>query len=159
MSYFTVELLDQTPVAVFGPEARELPQAIEGRLDQIEPIRLLFRSSRARTVAKLIRTVTIPAGDLDNGQPSRAFNGRAFAQTRSTGRIVRVAYLDDDDELSATGILTQVRNSVGPGGPLVQELELIFYPMTPGSALYGPDGSITDRIPVPGEDYEYEASP
>lgn len=149
MSYLTIELLDETPVAVFGPEARELPQAIEGRIDAIEPVRLLFQSSRARTIAKELRAVTIPAGDLDNGAPSRAYNGRAFAQTRSTGRIVRISYLDDDDELEAVGILTQIRNSVGPGGPLVQELEFVFYPMIPGSVLYGPAGNVVDRIPTP----------
>lgn len=159
MSYFTVELLDGSPIATFGPEARELPQAIEGRINAIEPVRLLWRSSRARTLAKMIRAVTIPAGDLDNGQPSRAFNGRAFAQTRSTGRIVRIAFRDDDDDLEAEGILTQVRNSVGPGGPLVQEVELVFYPMIAGSVLYGPAGNIVDRIPTPGDGYEYEASP
>jgi len=146
VSYFTVALLDGTPIAAFGPSARELPQSIEGRLDQIEPVRLLFRSSAARTVAKVLRSVMIPAGDLDNGEPSRAFSGRSFAQTRSTGRIVTVAYLDDDDELSANGILVQLRNTVGPGGPLVQETELLFYPMITGSALYGPAGSIIDRI-------------
>lgn len=151
MSYFTVALLDQTPVAVFGPASRELPIAIEGRLDADEPIRLLFRSSRARGIAKEVRGVTIPAGDLDNGAPSRAFSGRSFAQTRTSGRIVRIAYLDNADELAANGILVQLRNSVGPGGPLVQELELLFYPMAPGSVLYGPAGTIVDRIPVAGE--------
>ena len=44
MSYFTVALLNGTSIATFGPQARELPQAIEGRIDQIEPVRLLFRS-------------------------------------------------------------------------------------------------------------------
>ena len=151
MSYFTVALLNGTSIATFGPQARELPQAIEGRIDQIEPVRLLFRSSAARSIAKVVRSVTIPSGDLDNGQPSRAFSGRSFAQTRSTGRIVTIAYLDDDDELSASGILVQLRNSVGPGGPLVQETELLFYPMIPGSALYGPAGNVVDRIAVPGE--------
>lgn len=146
MSYFTVALLDGTPVATFGPAARELPQAIEGRLDETAPVRLLFRSSRARQIAKDLRTVTIPAADLDNGAPSLAYSGRSFAQTRSSGRIVRVALLDDDDELEATGILVGLRNSVGPGGPLVQELELLFYPMAAGSALYGPAGTIVDRI-------------
>ena len=152
MSYFTVALLDGAPVATFGPEARERPQAIDGRIDSIEPVRLLFVSSRARSIAKELRPILIPAGDLFNGVPSRAFDGTSYAQTSSTGRIVRVAYLDDGDELEQTGILVQLRNAVGPGGPLVQELEVVFYPMTPGSALYGPAGSVVDRIPRDGED-------
>ncbi|MFU8868660.1 hypothetical protein [Natronococcus sp.] len=147
MSYFTVALLDGAPVATLGPASRELPIAIEGRLDETAPVRLLFRSSRARSIATTLRGVTIPSSDLDNGAPSLAYSGRSFAQTRSSGRIVRVAYIDDDDELSATGILVRLRNAVGPGGPLVQELELLFYPMSAGSALYGPAGSVVDRIP------------
>lgn len=144
MSYLTIDLLDGTNVATFGPQATERPQAIEGRIDGTEPVRLLFTTSRARTLAKELSSVLVPSADLYNGAPSRAFNGASFAQTLSTGRMVRVAMLDDGDDLEAVGLLVAIRNSVGPGGPKVQELELLFYPMARGSALYGPAGSVID---------------
>lgn len=148
MSYLTVALLDGTPVATFGPHATERPQAIEGRLDGDQPVRLLFTTSQARSIAKQLSTVLVPSADLFNGRPSRAFNGASFAQTLSTGRIVTLTMLDDGDELEADGLLVALRNSVGPGGPKVQELELLFYPMQQGSALYGPVGNVVDSIGV-----------
>jgi hypothetical protein len=148
VSYLTVSLLDGTSVATFGPDATERPQAIEGRIDQDQPVRLLFTTSRARAIAKQLETVLVPSADLFNGRPSRAFNGASFAQTLSTGRIVTITLLDDGDDLEADGLLVALRNSVGPGGPKVQELELLFYPMRQGSALYGPAGNVVDSIDV-----------
>jgi hypothetical protein len=142
---FTISDLDGAPLAVWGPDARELPQAIEGRLDSLAPVRYQFTGSAARGNFSDVRAVMIAASDLEG--PAQAFDGTRLAQTFGPGRMVRISHWDNGDLLASAGLLVLVRTAVGAGGPGVQQVECVFYPMPPGSLLYGPGGTVLDTAP------------
>lgn len=144
---FTIRDLTGEPIAVWGPDAASLPQAIDGRLDALDPCRLTFRGSQARGNVADVRPWLISASDLANGVPSQAFNGTRIAQTFGPGRMVIVEFWDNGTLMVVAGLLVLLRTSVGPGGPGVQSVETVFYPMPPGSLLYGPAGTIIDTAP------------
>lgn len=140
--------LDDQVLATFGPNPAELPQVIEGTLGVGTPVRMSFTGSGARDALAGARPAVIEASDLLNGQPSQAFDRTRHAQTQGSGRIVRMSYPDRGQVRSDTGILTLVAERAGPGGPKVQQVDVVFYPMPPGSTLWGPTGDIIDRVPL-----------
>lgn len=141
---FTIRTLDGTVLAVWGPDARSLPQAIEGRLDALAPVRYQFTGSSARGQFADVRAVMVAASDLSG--PAQAFDGTRIAQTFGPGRLVQIEHWDNGDLLTAAGILVLVRTAVGAGGPGVQSVECVFWPMPAGSLLYGPAGSVIDTV-------------
>lgn len=149
---FTIRDIDGAPVAVWGPDAASLPQVIDGRLDALDPCRITFRGSRARGNIADVRPYLISASDLANGAPSQAFDGTRIAQTFGPGRMVIIEFWDDGTLMTVAGLLVLLRTSVGPGGPGVQTVETVFYPMPAGSLLYGPLGTVIDTAPGADED-------
>lgn len=147
---FTISTLDGTPLAVWGPDARALPQVIEGRLDSLAPVRYQFTGSAARGQFSDVRALMIDASDLEG--PAQAFDGTRLAQTFGPGRMVIVQHWDNGDLLAAAGLLVLVRTGVGAGGPGVQQVETVFWPMPAGSLLYGATGAVLDTAPddLPG---------
>ncbi len=139
--------LDDQLLAQFGPDPAQLPQVIEGTLGVGTPVRLTLTGSGARTALAGARPSIVEASDLLNGQPSQAFDGTRHAQTQGSGRLVRITYPDRGQVRSDTGLLTLVAERAGPGGPRVQQVDLVFYPMGPGSTLWGATGDIIDRVP------------
>lgn len=142
---FTISTLDGTVLAIWGPSARSLPQAIEGRLDALDPVRYQFTGSAARGQFSDVRSVMVSASDLSG--PAQAFDGTRIAQTFGPGRLVRISHWDNGDLLTAAGILVLVRTAVGAGGPGAQQVECVFWPMPSGSLLYGPAGVVIDTVP------------
>ena len=144
---FTITNLEGTITATWGPAAAELPQVIDGRLDSLDPCRLQFDGSQVRGLISDVRHLLISQSDLQNGQPSQAFDGTRLAQTHGPGRMVTISFWDNGTLMVSTGLLVLLRTLVGPGGPGRQRVELVFYPMPPGSLLYGAAGSVIDVAP------------
>lgn len=143
-----ITLLDGTPVLTLAMRGDEQPGRITGRLDgTITPVTFAWNTSKARSIQAALLGVAVPVPDLDNGMPDRAYSGRVFAQVRNTGRIINLSYYDDGDLMEGPGLLVVTHSQLGEGGGKVQALEMVFYPMTPGSALRGPAGDVIDRVP------------
>ena len=126
---------------VLGPSDDMLPKAVEGRLGSGEPLRMRFSGSGVRPYDPVLRSVAVPQNALVNGEPSRAMDGLCYAQTLGGGYLIRLTMQEGPDVLSDTGIFSVVSSSLGPGGALVQALEIIFYPMPAGSRLYNALGT------------------
>lgn len=140
---------------VLGPDDDQLPKAIEGRLTHGEAVRYRFAAPTVRQIEPLLRSLAVPRHALVNGEPDRSMNGRSFAQTLSSGRLVTITHEEGNTTLTDSGIMVVVSSALGPGGPLTQSLELVFFPMAPGSRLYNAAGTY-EELPEDSEDDDGE---
>ena len=140
---------DQFDPVTLGPDDDFLPKTMEGRLGSDEPVRIRFTSPKIRQVEALLRSIGVPQGALVNGEPARSMDGTCYAQTLAGGFLVELSLREGTNLLMDRGIFSVLTSSMGPGGPFVQSLELIFYPMPPGSRLYNAAGDY-EEIPVSG---------
>src|SRR5690625_3308109 len=102
----------------------EFPQQIRGRVGGVQPVTSTWNTPAFR--ARLSESLAIEATRISGGQPARPLSGRGVAMADG-GHPVRPTGPEGARTLTATGVLSVPDASLGPGGPRVTSVSIIFH--------------------------------
>jgi len=102
----------------------EFPQQIRGRVGGFQPVTFTWNTPAFR--ARLSEFLAIEATRISGGQPARTLSGRGVAMADG-GHLVNLTVTEGALTLTATGVLSVPDASLGPGGPGVTSVSIIFY--------------------------------
>lgn len=102
----------------------EFPQQIRGRVGGILPVTFTWNTPAFR--ARLPEFLAIEATRISGGSPQRTLSGVGVA-IADGGHLVTLTVTEGPHTLTATGIISVPGASLGPGGPGVTSVSVIFY--------------------------------
>lgn len=125
---------DPTPVERFP--AFQLTLANSQALDSLRDehagrVGLSFTGSGLRDARSLLAGIAVPR--LVNGEPDVSVDGVRTAGALVQGELVTMEFTlfsraaSSGEAVAKTGVLTDLNWSGGPGGPMVQRLDLVFH--------------------------------
>lgn len=103
----------------------EFPQQIRGRVGGIQPVTFTWNTTAFR--ARLPELLAIEATRINGGSPQRTLSGLGVAMA-DKGHLVALTVTEGPHTLTATGIISIPDTSLGPGGPGVTSISIIFHP-------------------------------
>lgn len=113
-----------TPIHV-ADQAGLAVERMQGRLGHGDAVQLLLRGSAVRNYYQAILDVSCRR--IANGQPRRSLSGYLDAIADPGGQLVTLE-VREGNWVADDGIIQVLDASVGPGGPAVTELTLLFWP-------------------------------